>query len=232
MGAVLALALAKPQVAAAVLLLLLLKREWRALAGVGAVAVPLFAGPMLLLGPGVMLDQMRLLAMEPGASTEHSFNAQMMVNVRGAVISVTGSSSVWLWGPPLLLIAVAALYAAVRAWRSRPLLDPQSWALALALPVLCSPHMHLQTMVLLLGAAVLYVRARADAGNHARPEWVLAVYAAVGLLWLLSIIGISLIFVPVLVGYELIALRWPRAAGEGARPYALQPAWDDERLAS
>jgi hypothetical protein len=232
-GAVLALALAKPQVAAPVLLLLLLKRHWRALAGVCAVALPLLLVPMLLLGPRILLDQVRLLAMEPGSSTEHSFNAQMMVNVRGAIVSVTGSPSVWLWGPPLLLIAVAAVYAAGRVWRSRPLLDEQSWALALALPILTSPHMQLQTMVLVLGAAVLYVRARADAGTRVRPEWILAAYATVGLLWLVSIIGVSLMFLPVLLGYELIAHRWPRHITEvSAEPRELAPAFDDLPIAS
>ncbi|MBI2724587.1 MAG: DUF2029 domain-containing protein [Chloroflexi bacterium] len=210
-GAVLALALAKPHVAAAAILLLLLKGEWRALAGVALVGVPLLLGPALLFGPGTLVDQARLIASYPGSSTDYSVAAAMMVNVRGAVVSITGSSSVLLWAPPLAAIALVSLRAAVVCWRARPALDPQSWAIAIALPLLYSPHAHVQTLVLLLGAGALYLRAAWDAGRAPTLSWLLLTYVVIADLWLLSIAGLAVLFLPVLAIFQAFALHWPDA---------------------
>ena len=226
-GAVLAVALAKPHIVAAILLLLLVKRQWRALAGVAAVGVPLAVIPVLLIGPHILLDQVALISSYPGSSTEHSVSAAMMVNVRGAIVSITGSSSPLIWAPPLAVIAGVAMWFAIRAWKVNPALDAQSWALALSLPLLYSPHLHIQTLVLLAGSGVLVVRAASDTDVPIRTEWVLLAYIAVGALWMLSIAGIALMFVPVLAAFQLLALGWPRAeslSGASAEPDQLRLA--------
>jgi len=212
-GAVLAVALIKPHVALAVVLLLLVTRQWRALGGFAAVGAPLLLAPALALGPHTLVDQARLIASYPGSSTDHSVAAAMMINVRGAAVSITGSSSVWLWLSPLAAIAGVAAAAAVRTWRRNGALDAQSWAVALALPLLYSPHLHLQTMVLLVAAAALYLRATSDAGPAAPVELVLGAYVAVAAFWLLSIAGVALMFVPVLFAYRTLVRAWPRRAG-------------------
>jgi hypothetical protein len=208
-GAALSLTLLKPQVTAAVVLLLLVKREWRVLTGFAWEGAVLLLVPAVLLGPHLLVDQARLIASMPGETNGQAVMAGMMVNVRGAIVSVTGMSSPWAWGPPFAAIAVASLWAAVSSWRERTALDARSWAIALALPLLCSPHVHLQTMVLLLGAGVLYARAAADAGEEIRIEPVLAAYTGVAACWLLSVAGVSLMFAPVLLAFALIVRRWP-----------------------
>lgn len=64
-GALLALALVKPHIAAAAVLLLAVKGEWRALAGFATAGAPLLLAPMLLLGPGIAADQARLMTLYP-----------------------------------------------------------------------------------------------------------------------------------------------------------------------
>ena len=208
-GLALAPALVKPQVVVAIVLLLAVKREWRALGGLAAAGAPLLLAPVPALGPGILLDQARLIASLPGASTDQAVMAGMMINVRGAIVSVTGASSPWLWAPPLSAIAAASMYAAVGAWRVRPAADAQSWAIALMLPLICSPHVHLQTMVLLLGAAALYVRAMSEAGRELRIEPVLTAYSGIAALWLLSVAGVSLMFAPLLLAFAAVVRRWP-----------------------
>jgi hypothetical protein len=210
-GAALSLTLLKPQVTAAVVLLLLVKREWRVLTGFAWEGVVLLLVPAVLLGPHILIDQARLIASMPGETNGQAVMAGMMVNVRGGIVSVSGISNPWAWAPPLAVIAVVSLWAAVRAWRERTALDAQSWAIALALPLLCSPHVHMQTMVLLVAAGVLYARAAADAGQQIGIEPVLAAYVGVGAFWLLSVAGVSLMFAPVLVAFAVIVRGWPEA---------------------
>ncbi|HYM16370.1 MAG TPA: glycosyltransferase family 87 protein, partial [Dehalococcoidia bacterium] len=222
-GAVLALALVKPHLAAAAVLLLVVKGQWRALAAFGGVGAVLLLSPVAVFGPRMLVDEMALLSSYPGSSTDHAVMAAMMINVRGAIVSVTGASSPWLWAPLLAIIAAGGLAAAIRAWRERAALDGRSWAIALALPLLYSPHLHLQTMVLLVGAAVLYARAAADAERPVRIEPVLGAYVAVTALWLLSIAGAALMFAPILLAFALMLGRWPEqpAAARGIQAGAL-----------
>lgn len=208
-GAILAIALVKPHVAAAIVLLLIVKGEWRALVGFGSVGIPLLLGPVLLFGPGILRDQIALIASYPGSSTDHRVAAEMMVNVRGLVTSTTGSSNVWLWAVPLLIIALASAAFAIRAWRAHPSTDAQSWALALTLPLLYSPHVHLQTMVLVVAAAVLYVRARADAGRSITAEAALGALVLVAFMWLLATAGLALMCVPLLGLFVVFTRDWP-----------------------
>ncbi len=216
-GSVLALGLFKPQLIAAVVLLLLLQRQWRALAGFAAVGGLLLIVPPLTVGPQLVIDQLRPLVAPSGAATGYGFDAFMMINIRGTVVSLTNSANVWLWLPLLVLIAAVALYAAVHIWVSRPALHAQSWALAFTLPLIYSPHVHVQSLVLLIAAAGLYLVASQSSDRPIMDvKFVLAGLLAVTMLWALSIWGVSLIAFLVLAAYALLLQRWPEPAAEAA----------------
>jgi hypothetical protein len=174
-------------------------------------------GPAFLLGPHVLIDQVRLLLSFTSTKTDYGVNAGMMINIRGTVTSLTGSSNVWLWLPLLALIAAVAFYVALRVWTARPALQPQSWALAFTLPLLYSPHVHVQSLVLLIGAAGLYL---ADSQSSAHPiantKSVLYPLIALTLLWSINIAGVSLIAFLVMAAYTLFSQRWPEPAAEAA----------------
>jgi hypothetical protein len=212
-GSVLTLALCKPHLAAAVVLLLLVKGQWRALAGFSVVGGVLLIGPSLLVGPHLLIDQVRLLFSFAGTSTDYGVNAGMMINIRGTVTSLTHSSNVWFWLPLLALIAVVALSVAVRIWISRPALHAQSWALALVLPLLYSPHVHVQSLVLLIGAAALYLAATQASDRPITDiKYVLAPLVAITILWSLSLQGVGLMALLIMAAYSLFARRWPEPA--------------------
>jgi len=212
-GSLLALALLKPHLLLAVVLLLVVKQQWRALAGLAAVGAPLLIIPALLAGPELLRDQAGLLFSFANTTTEYRVNADTMINIRGPVTAFTGSSNVWLWLPLLAVIAGVALYVALRVWRERTPLHPQSWALAFTLPLLYSPHVHFQTAVLLLAAAGLYLAADARSGSpRINVQHVLAGLVLVNSLWLLTIAGVPLMCFVVMGAYTLFAKRWPVAA--------------------
>ena len=216
-GSVLTIALAKPHLVAVIVLLLLVKRQWRALAGFFAVGVPLMIGPAFLLGPHVLIDQIRLLLSFTSTKADYGVNAGMMINIRGTVTSLTGSSNVWLWLPLLALIAAVAFVVALRTWRLRPALHGQSWALAFTLPLLYSPHVHMQTLVLLVAAAALYL---VDSQSSGRPvvdiKFALYGLLAVTMLWSLSLVGITLMAFLIMAAYTLFSQRWPEPAAAAA----------------
>jgi hypothetical protein len=216
-GSILTIALVKPHLAAVVVLLLLVKGQWRALAGFLAVGGPLMIGPAFVFGPHVLIDQIRLLLSFTSTTTDYGVNAHMMINIRGTVTSLTGSSNVWLWLPLLALIAAVAFYVALRVWTARPALHPQSWALAFTLPLLYSPHVHVQSLVLLIGAAGLYL---AESQSSAHPvtdiKSVLYPLIAITVLWSLNLSGVSLIAFLVMAAYALFSQRWPEPAVEAA----------------
>lgn len=213
-GAVLAIALFKPHLVAAVVLLLLVKRQWRALSGLAAAGIPLLIVPPLTVGPRLVVGQLRPLFSPSDATTGYGFDAPMMVNIRGTVTSLTNSSNEWLWLPLLAVIAAVAFHVAVRVWIARPALHPQSWALAFALPLLYSPHVHVQSMVLLIGAVGLYLVASQSSDRPiADVKYVLYSLLALTTLWALSLWGVSMTALLVMAAYSLFARRWPEPAG-------------------
>lgn len=215
-GALLTLALVKPQLASGAVLLLLVTRQWQALASFVTVGVPLLVLPALVLGPGTLADQTGLLFSFSRVSAEFRVNAEMMANVRGAVVSLIGSGSPALWGPPFAVVASTALFVSVRVWL-RPSTSPaQAQALAFLLPLLVSPHLHVQSLALLAGFAVPYLEARRSAGEAPRWEWLLGGFAAVTVLWVVTMAGLALLFVVPLAAFTVAARSWPRPAAAQA----------------
>ncbi len=208
-GAALALALAKPQLVVGVALLLLVRRAWKTLAAFLVAGATLLLAPAAFLGLGIIADEMRLLTSVAGASHHFRVNAGMMANVRGAVVSLTGSGSVFLWGPPFAIVALTALVVALTSWRRRETEPEGAWALAFLLPLLVSPHVHIQSLVLLLPAALLYMDARSRATQPVGRQWVIASYPALTLLWVATVAGFAALFLAPLAAFTLAARGWP-----------------------
>jgi hypothetical protein len=212
-GVALVLALVKPHLAVGVLLLLAFRRDWRALAGFAVVGLPLLTLPALLTAPDALVDNVRILSSYPGADKELAVNATVMPNWRGFVTSATNSNTALLWTPGFAAIAAAALVGAVRAWRHAGL--DQSFAVAVALPLLLSPHVHTQNLVLLLLPASIVLRAYlAQDGSEGRQlraiDALLLGYVLAFALPIGAILGLSLTFFPIALGYIALLTRWPR----------------------
>jgi len=186
--------------------------------------------PAVALGPGILADNLRLILSYPGTSGQLAVNPDFMANWRGVAVSLTGRNDYWLWAPPMALIALVGLAAALRIWRAQAASpDPSgydhSWSLAMALPLLYSPHLHTQTLVLLFPAVALLLRQRAQAGDNldAWPRVVLpAGFALFVSLWIVTTMGTALLALPVMGTYWLLARRWPEAVAAGrVQPEAL-----------
>ena len=211
-GCALGLAVMKPHLVAAVVLLLVAKRQWSVLAAFGVTASILVFGPALLLGPNTLADQARLIVSYPASSTDHNVAAAMMVNLRGFVVSIAPAATLWVWLPPLVVIGTAGLAAARPVWRHNSAVSRQSWAVALLLPLLYAPHLHIQSMVLLLAAAVLFVADQDREAPVLRAEHVLGAFVLIVGLWLISVAGISLLCFVSIAACGFALRRWPEHA--------------------
>ena len=215
-----------PHLAAAVVLLLIVKHQWRALAGFATIGVPLMTLPPLLLsGPRLFFDQIGLLLSYTNSATEHRVAAESMVNIRGPVTALAGSSNPWLWLPLLVLIATAATFVAFRVWRHQPPLHPQ----------------RLGTRVR-VAAALLPTRALSDGGAAVRGRWPLSRRRPIqsksphqnrahsarvrdGQRALASgDRGTPLMAVYIMAAYTIVATRWPAAAAQAVEQPEQEPA--------
>lgn len=214
-GALLAGCVLKPQFAAGVVLLLVVWREWRALASFAASGATLLVVPALLTSPSALRANIAYLAQYPASKSGLSLHAETMPNWRGFVTSVTGSTGAWLWAPGFALIALVALALAVVAWRRSSRGDPRAFALAVSLPLLLTPHLHTQSLVLLALPGALALRAwaaRARADETPAMAWSLFAHVALFAAWFAATQGLALGGFVVLAAYAWLALRWPGAA--------------------
>ena len=219
-GAVLAAAVIKPHFLIGVVPMLLVQRRWRALAALSCTAAAILVVPALLTSPSALIDNARFVGGYPGAGDDLQVMAGMMANWRGFVVSVTGSDAVWLWLPGLVLLAAAAFAAAVPAWMRRRDMpgDAQAYGLAVMLPLVASPHLHTQSLVLMFIALALALRARAEAGGlHGEPSqqeavaMICALFASLFALWVLTAAGLSLTVFLLVAIYAGLVRAWPRA---------------------
>jgi len=100
-----------------------------------------------------------------------------------------------------------------RGWRAA--------AIATLLPLLVSPHVHTQNLVLLTLPGAILLRAYVEAGRSAEREMraanvMLLTYTAAFALPLLAIQGLSLTIFPMLAAYALMLTRWPKRAATAA----------------
>jgi hypothetical protein len=227
-GLALTAVLIKPHFIAGAALYLLASRQWKALASLAAAGLPLIVLPALLTSPALLWENVQMLASSPGSDAGLSVNAEVMANWRGFIISASGRQDPLLWLPGLVVIAVGALYLAWPRWQNgapgAPALD-RAYSLAVLLPLLISPHLHTQSLLLLALPGALALRAYSTRGlDAARQDRALAVlfafYAALFLLPFFAIQGLSLTAFLVLGTYAWLALRWPSAAALEPRTLA------------
>jgi hypothetical protein len=146
-GLLMSVALIKPQLALGVLLLLVVTGQWRAFVPFAGMGALLAVAPVL--GMGVEAARGNIDALESVGMVD------MMANWRGFLVSLGAEDRFAIWGPGWALIALGALALAVRCWRAAGVSPEQSWAVALLLPVVASPHLHGQSLVLLWPVAAL-----------------------------------------------------------------------------
>jgi hypothetical protein len=223
-GLALCLVLVKPHFLVGVALLLVATREWRPLAVLAGAGVPLLMVPAVLAAPETLLDNARMLAAFPGQSDDMSVNAPVMANWRGFIISLTNSTNTWYWAPGLAVIGCVSLAI---AWPrlsgvARGSSSDQAFSLAVLLPLILSPHLHTQSLSLLLIPAALALRAywlgpESSADRAAIVVTaVFAAYAALFLLPFFAIQGLSLTFFGLAATFAAVALRWPGATEASA----------------
>lgn len=205
-GAVLAMALAKPQLAIGAPLLLLATRDRRPLASMA------FAGALLALVPAAVLGTSALTG--NWDALDAVGRPAMMANWRGMLASLGAPDELWIWGPGWAAIAATALFLSWRVWRRDESTFEQRWALAFALPLLVSPHLHGQSLVLALPALALFLQAEAAARPGRSRAWeeraeslVLGLFILLLVRWTLALAGIS--FGVLLLGVLFVAIALP-----------------------
>ena len=211
-GVVLAVAVAKPHFVAPVLILLALRGEWRSLAAFSCLGGALLLLPLALANPQAFLDQTSVWWSFASTTHDSSVNAPMMVNLRGTISSINGGAGALVWGLPLAIAGLAALLLSIRRWRDPATTNAQAWALALALPTVYSPHLHFQSLVLLLAGITLFVRVAVDIGDAKAPDRLIMLHPALQILWFVSSVSIGLVSFVVLATFGMFLWRWPGVA--------------------
>ncbi len=220
-GVVLAAVLLKPQFLLGVVPMLLLWRQWRTLGALGLSGSVLIVLPTLLTDPGALAANARFIAHYPGAGDGLQVNAALMSNLRGLIVSVGGRDDTWLWLPPALALAAAAYAVALPRWRlaehGRVAAD-QAYALAVMLPLLVSPHLHTQSLVLLFIPLAIALRGHFAPDEGAVFEFahqsavvavLLALFALLFALWLSTALGFAPMVLLVAAAFAACAWRWP-----------------------
>ena len=229
-GLSLCLVLVKPHLLLGVALLLLWRRDWRTIGVLAAVGVPLLILPVLLTGPATLADYARELIADPGSGRELSVNGDVMANWRGFIVSATNSDRLIFWVPGALVIAAGATAVALSRWRSAAgaVAFDRDYSMAVLLPLLVSPHLHSQSLVVGLLPAALVLRAYL--GPSAPPERrgravnvMLLTYTLLFALPFLATQGLSLTVFLVVGGYLALSLRWPGGDTAGAQGFSAEP---------
>lgn len=233
-GAVLGLLWLKPQYAAVIFLVLLLKRRWQEL---GGMAVTLFGGGALslaMVGPSGLASYWTMLkTMDPlrppaslGIRPEHMANWRgLVVNLWPDIPDVSGSVLTLILGATTVLLALTV-------WRGEwdpasPRFARQMLATILA-TVIAAPHSHFHGTVLLLAPLSLVL---ASPMEGAPMEWawrpMLALGQMLGLIvWLFR--GLSWLMVP----YFLLALGMLVANTQGTWRPRTQPGSGGSRASA
>lgn len=227
-GAVLAVGAVKPHLLMGVLLLFVVRRDWKALASLGGLAALLLIVPALLTSPEALVGNVRLLMSYPSTHDQLAVNPEVMPNWRGFVVSLTGRNDVALWLPGLAALALACLALAMPRWggAQTPRELDRAYSLAVLLPLMASPHLHTQSLVLLMVPGALAVKnACGDFVTSQRQAWtidaLLFVFAGLFFLPFCAIQGVSLTVFLLLALYVWTALRWPRREGRQCQDAAV-----------
>ena len=157
-GCALSLAVLKPHFLIGIVLLLVLQRRWATLLPLAGIGFVVLVPPSLALGTAALGDYVSLVLGRTALPEHIDAQPQHMANWRGLMTSLTGSDEGWVWIPGALLVGVVALAVCMHEW-VRDAVSPRSYALACVLPLLLSPHVHMQSMMLLFVAIAVMVQA-------------------------------------------------------------------------
>lgn len=221
-GVVLAAVLLKPQFLLGVVPMLLFWRQWRTLATLTVAGTALLVLPALLSHPGELADNVRFVWHYPGAGQDLSVNAARMSNLRGLIVSVIGRDATAVWLPAMLILAAGAYLVAGRRWqvaKDGRIAADQSYALAVLVPLLVSPHLHTQSLMLLFIPAAIALRGLFPPGDEAAGRFerqsaivalLLAAYAALFAGWVSTSLGFAPLALLVAAAFGGVAWRWPQ----------------------
>ena len=145
-----------------------------------------------------------------------------MSNLRGLIVSVIGRDATAAWLPATLVLAAGAFVVAGRRWQlaqdGRVAAD-QSYALAVMIPLLVSPHLHTQSLMLLFIPAAIALRGLFPPGDEAASRFerqsvvaalLLAAYAALFAGWLSTALGFAPMALLTIAAFAAAAWRWPQ----------------------
>jgi hypothetical protein len=212
-GIALCLVLIKPQLLVGIGLYLLVKREWRAIGSLAAVGVPLLVVPALLTSPSTLLGNVHEILTHDTRALAAA-HLDVNANWQGFIASVTGSDRLIYWGPGFAVIAAGAIAVAGSRWR-RGLSFNRDYSIAVLLPLLVSPHVHTQNLIVVLLPAALALReylvpaSTAETRQRATNAMLLG-FTLLFALPFVAIQGLSVTGFFLLAGYLAVAYRWPR----------------------
>jgi hypothetical protein len=225
-GGVLALMTIKPQLVVGVLLLLALRARWRALLAFALTASALLLAPLPFLGPSVYVEHFQFLTSVTGTDGISGVNYAHMHTWRGFLASFGLDRSEFIFVGTFLLMTVITIPIALWAWRSGPVRGDghgnQEWGLAILFPLLLTPYLWTQELMLLafVGALALseLAQARVDVRHHLGvAAVVLAGYVILSEAWVLTRQDISLTIFPLLAAFLWTCLRpWGSEKGVDA----------------
>jgi|CXWL01.1.fsa_nt_gi hypothetical protein len=191
-GAAFSLALMKPHFLVGIVLLMVLQRRWKTLGTLAAIGGITLVPAALALGNDALTDYGRLVLGITRMPAEIDAQPHRMANWRGFVVSMSNRDELLLWLPGAAMLGGIAMWLSAKEWR-RDACSPRSYALAVTLPLLLSPHVHMQSMMLLFVAVSLVL-----------PKAPMRIAVVRG--WSLDTRAALLFLVPVLfVGYFLTA---------------------------
>jgi hypothetical protein len=150
-GAALGMLAYKPTLLLLTPLALLVRRDWRMLAGAAVAATAQFALAAAYFGPGVLVDYGRAAAIAQRNRPFFEVSLELMHSLDSFFKLLVPSSRVALACYAIGSSAVAAV--ALRVWRSRAHLEPR-FAVLLVASILVDPHVYSYELTVLVPALI------------------------------------------------------------------------------
>jgi hypothetical protein len=223
-GAALAVLTIKPQLALGILLLFAIRGQWRALGSFAGVSVAFAVATLAYFGPGAFTGNAGVVLNGVSVGGETYLNYTHMHSWRAFLATIDLDQVGAVYAGTALLMAAVAGAGAIRAWRSGPARGDgatnQEWGVALLFPLLLTPHLWTQELLLLGIVAALFLSQAAGRAGDARSELaaaaiVLGGYLVLSVSWSLLNQGVSLTIFVLLAAFLATCLRpW---AAESAR---------------
>jgi hypothetical protein len=186
-GTALAVGLIKPQLVVSIVVYLLYRRRWRAVAGFGVAGGLLLAASCTLVGLGGVKAYAELARRWSAWDAPSAAAPGAMPNVRGTVYRVGLLVDQWLGVQPpevtltaaTVVLSLGVLALVFQSWRLSRDPAPAAFDLGLAVALTCgllvSPHLHGHDLTLLVLVGWLVLRYAESTGRGARARRMIAV---------------------------------------------------------